>query len=313
MMLARVADSLYWIGRYIERAEHRCRLADVLLLAALDQNEAAVALARSAARAFDDKEAGDPINPQEAVRRLFFDRVERGSAVVSLTRARENARQVRDHITTETWERLNLLYLRVTSAAAERTFARGAGGYLHGVIADLHLFKGALDTTMSHGEGWRFLQLGVHLERAQLIARLLNVCFGDRAPISPADDYPVQMAVLRMACALEPYLRVYTADIRPRFLLEFLLFDKEFPRSIRFSTQRVEEHLGAIGRPGGWSGPSRPERLAARLSARLEFADMEDIFAPGPLLSSVNEECAAIHDAIYETFVSYPLEQRLPA
>jgi uncharacterized alpha-E superfamily protein len=314
MMLARVADSLYWIGRYIERAEHRCRLSDVMLTSTLDQNDAAVAVARRAAHAIDEAQvATDQVSAQDIARRLVLDDDDRGSVVTALSRARENARQVRDQITSETWERLNMLYLRVTSPSAERALSRGATSFLHGIIADLHLFKGAVDATMSHGQGWRFLLLGVYLERAQLIARLLKVCFGDEAGRALLEDHATQIAVLRMACALEPYLRVYTAEIRPRYLLEFLLFDEEFPRSVRFSTQRMEDHLTGLAGPGGAPGRSRPARLAARLSARLEFADMDEIFAPSALLGSVAEECASIHDAIYETFVSYPLEQRLPA
>jgi uncharacterized alpha-E superfamily protein len=312
MMLARVADSLYWIGRYIERAEHHCRLADVMLTAALDGNQAALAVARRAASlASETDDAGQA--SQHDVHGLVLGGQLQTSVVSSLSRARENARQVRDQITTEAWERLNLLYLRTTAANVERAFARSPAAFLHGMICDLHLFKGAVDATMSHGQGWRFLLLGIHLERAQLIARLLNACFGERPATAPIEDPMTQMLVLRMACALEPYLRVYSAEIEPRSLLEFLLFDEEFPRSIRFSTQRMEDHLTLLSRPIGGADRSRPERLAARLSARLQFADLEETLAPGALLALVAHECSAIHDAIYETYVRYPLEQRLPA
>ena len=118
-----------------------------------------------------------------------------------------------------------------------------------------------------------------------------------------------------MACALEPYLRVYTADIQPRHILEVLLFDEEFPRAIRFATARIEEHLKQLTRHAGASGRAGPERLAGRLSSRLEFADIEEVASGGAseLLAQVVAECAEIHEAIYETFVAYPLEQRLPA
>jgi len=314
MMLARVADSLYWIGRYIERAEHHSRLCDVMLSAALDQNDAAVSVARRAASALVDIDATlGPEAIMAAAQSLILDRRNERSVVASLARARENARQVRDQISTETWERLNLLYLRVVSPNAERTFLRGPAAFLHSIIADLHHFNGAVDATMSHGQGWRFLLLGVHLERAQLIARLLNVCYGEQSMAAPLEDHMTQVAVLRMACALEPYLRVYTAEIDPRHLLQFLLFDEEFPRSVRFCVKRMEEHLTSLAQPGATADRNRPERLAARLSGRLEFADMEETLAPGALLSGVAQECSAIHHAVIETFVSYPLEQRLQA
>ncbi len=313
MMLARVADSLYWIGRYVERAEHHSRLADVMLIATLDQNDTAVTVARRAASMEETGTLATPDTPFSAAHGLLLDRVHQASVIASLSRARENARQVRDQITSETWERLNLLYLRVTAAGAARTFEKAPAAFLHGVISDLHLFKGAVDATMSHGQGWRFLMLGVYLERAQLIARLLNVCFGESNGESPLDDPMTQMSVLRMACALEPYLRVYTAEIETRHLLEFLLFDEEFPRSIRFSTQRILNHLTWLAGPATTAERSRPQRLAARLSGRLEFADMEETLRPGALLSLVARECASIHEAIHETFVRYPLEQRLTA
>ena len=315
MMLARVADSLYWIGRYVERAEHVSRLSDIMLTATLDQNEAAIDVAHVALAAVGESEdRADGRAALDAVYALVFDREDAGSVVTSLARGRENARQVRDQITTEMWERLNLLYLRVTGPDAEAAFAQRSSAFLHEVIADLHLFKGATDATMNHGEGWRFLLLGVYLERAQLIARLLDVCFSQSEDRPPLSDHLTQMAVLRMACALEPYLRVYTADLEPRHLLEFLMFDEEFPRSIRFSTLRMEEHLNSLARHTQISGHSGPERIAGRLSARLEFADLdEESQGAGPLLSAVVAECSRIHHAVYETFVAYPLELRLPA
>jgi uncharacterized alpha-E superfamily protein len=312
MMLARVADSLYWIGRYVERAEHISRLSDIMLTATLDQNEAAIAVARLALAAVGEPREGER-SAFEAVNALVFDREDPSSVVSSLARGRENARQVRDQITTEMWERLNLLYLRVTGPEAAPAFAQRSSAFLHEVIADLHLFKGATDATMNHGEGWRFLLLGVYLERAQLIARLLEVCLADQAERPPLSDQLTQMAVLRMACALEPYLRVYSAELEPRRLLEFLMFDTEFPRSIRFSTLQMEEHLTSLARHTQAVGQSGPERLAGRLSARLAFADLDETEGAGGLLKAVAAECSRIHHAVYETYVAYPLELRLPA
>ncbi|HEY2710864.1 MAG TPA: alpha-E domain-containing protein [Caulobacteraceae bacterium] len=313
MMLARVADSLYWVGRYIERAEHVSRLSAVMLNATLDSTVGAVQTGRIGLAALGEPDSGRANQTYEAAHDLALDRTDSGSVVVSLARARENARQVRDQITTETWERLNFLYLRVTSPGVEEAFDDDPSGFLNEIIADLHLFKGAADTTLSHGEGWRFLQLGVYIERAQLIARLLEVCFSDGK--TPAVTEPIAlMSVLRMACALEPYLRVYTADINPRFILEFLLFDEDFPRSIRFCTARMQDYLNQLCSDAG-AVRSDALRLAGRLDARLKYADVEEVEATGAgaLLAAVARECAGIHEAIFETFVSYPLELSLPA
>ncbi len=313
MMLARVADSLYWIGRYIERAEHVSRLSAVMLNATLDRTQGAEQTGRIGLAALGEIDGGRAESPYEAARDLALDRTDDGSVVVSLARARENARQVRDQITTETWERLNLLYLRAIAPNAHEAFEDDPAGFLGEIMADLHHFKGAADTTLSHGEGWRFLLLGVHIERAQLIARLLEACFtGGRAP---AVTEPIaMMSVLRMACALEPYLRTYTADINPRFILEFLMFDEDFPRSVRFCTARIQELLTRLA---GELGATHSEalRLAGRLDARLKYADAEEVAAAGAgaLLAAVARECSSIHESIYATFVAYPLELGLPA
>ncbi len=315
MMLARVADSLYWIGRYVERAEHLCRLSDVMLTATLDRTESATQIARIALAAVGDPEgAVKARNPYEAALSLVLDRQDGGSVASSLGLARENARQVRDQITTETWERLNLIHLRMNDPHAARAFAEGSQDFLHDTIADLHLFKGAADATMSHGEGWRFLLLGGYLERAQLIGALLEVCFGDKRR-RPITDHAALTSLLRMGCALEPYLRVYTADMQPRYILEFLLLDEDFPRSVRFCTARIEEHLASISRPVEAHGVAGPDRLAGRLRARLQYADIGEVQAGGAsaFLGAVLDECAGVHRSVYEAFVSYPLEQRLPA
>lgn len=312
MMLARVADSLYWIGRYIERAEHISRLSSVMLNATLDRTDAGAQAAHIALAAVGETDPEELPNPIDAARSLTLDKDEHGSVLVSISRARENARQVRDQITTETWERLNFLYLRITDPDAERAFADDSAEFLHDVIADLHLFKGAADATMSHGEGWRFLTLGAYIERAQLVSHLLEVCFGDYD--SPAlTDHIAQMNLLRMGCALEPYLRVYTADIQPKYILEFMLFDEDFPRSIRFSTQRIEDTLSDLCDVR--HDTAEPLRLAGRLNARLKYADLEEISELGAteLLKSVAAECEHIHESLYETFVAYPLEFGLPA
>jgi uncharacterized alpha-E superfamily protein len=313
MMLARVADSLYWLGRYAERAEHLARLSSVMLNATLDRTDVAAQAARIALAAVGDPPAGGCVDTVQSARALVLDTESASSVVASLAQARENARQVRDQITTETWERLNLLYLRATGAAAEVAFDNDAPDFLQQIISDLHLFKGAADATMSHGEGWRFMLAGVYVERVQLIARLLKVCFSEgQAPA--LSDHMALMSLLRMACALEPYLRVYTADITSRHILEFLLFDEDFPRSIRFSTARIEEHLAHLSRDRE-TGRGGPLRLAGRLNARLNYADVEEVEATGAeaLLRDVLAECSAIHKAMYETFVAYPLELRLPA
>lgn len=309
MMLARVADSLYWIGRYVERAEHCARLSEVMLNATLDATAAQAA--QIAAAAVGGVGMDDVASPMALARALTLDRENGGSVIMSLAAARENARQVRDQITTETWERLNLVYLRATNARAAGAFRADPPAFLSEIVSDLHLFKGAADATMSHGEGWRFMMCGMHLERSLLMGRLLGASFGRHAAV--IDDAPSLVGLLRMACALEPYLRVYTADLNPRFILQFLLLDEEFPRSIRYCTAMIDRHLSHLARSREM-GPLDPVRLAGRLNARLAYADVDEVQSEGAdaLLGAIEADGRAIHQAMYETFVAYPLEARLP-
>ena len=257
MMLARVADSLYWIGRYIERAEHVSRLSAVMLNATLDRTQGAVAdrphrpaprWARRTAAA-----ATRPTPPPATWRSTATDD---GSVVVSLARARENARQVRDQITTETWERLNLLYLRVTGA--ERRTRRST------TIRPASCTRSSPTCTSSRApptppQPRRGLALPAagRPPRARPADRAAaGGLLRRRAARRPSPSRSRMMSVLRMACALEPYLRVYTADINPRFILEFLLFDEDFPRSIRFCTARIQELLDPARR-ASWARDAR--------------------------------------------------------
>jgi uncharacterized alpha-E superfamily protein len=286
-----------------------------MLNATLDRSDSATQVARIALAAVGDPNVAKAKSPYDAALALALDRSDESSIYSSIARARENARQVRDQITTETWERLNLIYLRMNDPDAAKDFADGSQLFLHDTIADLHLFKGAGDATMSHGEGWSFLLLGVYLERAQRIGSLLEVVFGDSRSRRVTNDHFALTSVLRMGCALEPYLRVYTAEIHARFILEFLTLDEDFPRSIRFCAQEIESHLAAIIRHSGLAGSVGPDRLAGRLRARMQYADMDELEAQGPsaFLKTVLDECAAIHASLYDTFVAYPLEDRLPA
>jgi uncharacterized alpha-E superfamily protein len=313
MMLSRVADALYWIGRYLERAEHGCRLLDLAMAAAMEGGrDEAGDIAQRALQALGAPPLIALNAPADEVRRLTFDRAEPSSVIASITFARENARQVREQITTEMWERLNLLYLRVRDGATDPDGAFRSGMFYHDAISDLHALKGIVDGTMNHGEGWRFLQLGRSLERATLIARLLDLHL---APASgPTGEYG-WIVLLRMCCALEPYLRVHTADFRRERVAAFLVLDPEFPRALRYCTGRLAEHLSSVA--PGMVGPRRmsAERLAGRLRSRLAYASLDEVMIDGGhrLLRDVIEDCAAIHMSVADAFITYPLSERLPA
>lgn len=313
MMLSRVADALYWIGRYLERAEHGARLLDITLTAGLEGGrDEAGRIAERALRALGAAPLlanGDPITEARA---LTFDRGDSNSIFSSIALARENARQVRDQITTEMWERLNLLYLRMRDQVNEPDWESRSNAIYQAAIADLHAFKGIVEGTMSHGEGYRFLALGGAIERAQIICKLLELHLVE--PGHAIQEFG-WVTLLRMCCGLEPFVRARTADFRRESVAEFLILDEEFPRSLRFCAERIDRHLRDVA-PGAF-GQRRTTflRLTGRLRSKLDYAALDDVIGQGSraFLNSVIEECISINDAVHDAFVAYPLEERLPA
>ncbi|HEY4010543.1 MAG TPA: alpha-E domain-containing protein [Acidobacteriaceae bacterium] len=325
-MLSRVADSLYWMARYLERAEHVTRLVDVNLNLMLDESSTSSdhrwtrvlqALGRPKRVKWD-------ANPYELARSLTFDTGHKSSVLSCIVAARENARHVREQISTEQWHRLNSLYLEVTrpevkammQAAAEPA-SEAPSGFLQQVLEAVHQFQGVTDSTMSHGEGWHFIQVGRYLERATATAILLNAYHDDvwaerdRAP--EANEYLEWMGLLRSATAFEAYCKVYTADVTPERILEFLLLDDEFPHSLRFSVESMQGALRAIQDRSGGARAEALTRLAGRMQASLAYVSVDEILDGGviPYLQNVQGECSQLHRMLYSIYVDYSVQSAL--
>ena len=318
MMLARVADSLYWIGRYIERAEHLSRLSDVMLQATLDQSEAAAQAVHVALAAVgeDDASLGDR-TPFDAARDLVLDREDYGSVVVSLARARENARQVREEISTEQWQRLNRLFHHVRSPQAQAQFRNSVGDLLASIVDGIHLFKGVSDTTMIHGQGWQFIRLGRYLERAYSTATLLEVYQPDLFCASEREhsgyQYLEQVGLLRCCTAFEAYCQVYTADISADRILEFLLLNRDFPHAIRYAVDCIRSAVESIQRSGARRPPEDLTAGIGRLHAMLGYTTIGEILAgnPGRFLHSIRQQCIQIHELVYRVYIQYSIQSAL--
>ena len=180
MLLSRVADALYWIGRYFERAERTTRLIDVRLDLGQDRLPDSDGWDFQALRTVvRTKSAAEASTPAEIVDELIFNPANRDSVIACVTSARENARQVREEITSDMWEQVNALFLRVKEARAEGEWSARPHYISRLIIDGVHLFEGITDATMGHGEGWQHLQLGRFLERASSTAALVDF---QRAP-----------------------------------------------------------------------------------------------------------------------------------
>src|SRR5947207_8514417 len=244
MLLSRVADSLYWIGRYLERAEQMARVVDIRLDLGLDRRGSGWDFGTLYAIARVAPPADPPANPSALVDALMFDTAKRHSVMACVSLARDNARQVREEISSEMWEQLNALFLRLRETRAASGWSARPHYVSRLVVDGVHLFDGVTDETMGHGEGWQYLQLGRFLERAAATAALVDLHFSGGA-LRPA-IHAEWAGLLRSCAALEAYCRCYTADLRPERIAEFLLLNSEFPRSVRFAAARVESALKAI-------------------------------------------------------------------
>jgi uncharacterized alpha-E superfamily protein len=243
---------------------------------------------------------------------LIFDPGNPSSVFACVTAARENARQVREEISSGMWEQLNATFLRLREARTEASWAARPHNLCRLVIDGVQLFEGVTDATMTHSEGWQHLQLGRFLERAAVTALLVHRHFADGARLSANNAEWV--GLLRSCAALEAYCRRYTADLRPDRIAEFLLLNAEFPRSVRFAAQRIEASLRTIAQLTGRPAGGRAERLGGRLHASLDFGQVDEIMHEGlhAYLAGIDRYCAQIDAAAHQTFVLYPIEMALP-
>ena len=321
-MLSRVADSLYWMSRYLERAEHTARLLDLNLNLTLDQSshvaEQRWRLVMSSLRSVEPDVS--PCDAYCLTDHLTFNTDNKDSLVSCVIAARENARQARELISSEMWEQLNQLYLRVRQARIEGIYEQPYEFY-RPVKEGSYLFQGITDSTMAHGEGWYFIQLGRYIERASATATLLDVnlrALPDGAGRSAGEhDYISWVALLKSCAAFEAYCQTYTADLRPARIAEFLLLNPELPRSVRFAAERIETSLQAVARltntrqTGRVAG--RAERLAGRLRATLDYSQVDEIMADNVhnYLENIQRQCAQIHFAVHQQYIAYSVEAAL--
>src|SRR5271165_4366298 len=319
-MLSRVADSLYWMSRYLERAEHTARLIDVDLQLRLDQSPEAGAgrwlrlLEASQAPPSEDGK----IDATTLTHLLTLDKTNSSSIISCVAAARENLRQVREQCSSEMWEQLNRLYLQVNSTTPGEAWLLHSHVFFRAVQEGAHLFQGVTDSTMSHGEGWQYIQLGRFVERTDELARLIGTHFGRLPhPLDQAvesEEYLEWVGLLKSCAAFEAYCKTYTAEIRPLRVAEFLLLNPDFPHSVRFSVDRVHDALVAIGELTERKA-EQPVRLAGRLSAMLSFSQIDEIMASGAnaFVDSIRWQCTQIHNSIHQIYFDYPVEAALVA
>lgn len=320
-LLSRVADSVYWMSRYIERAENVARFVDVNLQLILD-SPASVSeqwkplVDTSGDIAAFEQRFGAPTR-DNVIEFLTFDCQNPNSILSCLRAARENARTVRDTISSEMWEQANVLYLKLTDAISSGRAATSPHELFYDIKMGCHLFQGITDSTMSHNEAWRFIRLGRLLERAEKTTRILDVKYFLLLPgvehVGTSIDDIQWSAVLKSVSGFEMYRKRF-GRISPPNVVDFLLCDGEFPRSVRYCVGRAAEALHIItGSPHG-TYRNDTERRLGQLRAELDYMPVRDVIAAGlhEFLDGFQTKLNMIDDSVFNTFfAARPLEGEL--
>lgn len=284
-MLARNAESLYWIGRYVERADDTARILDVTVHQLLEDSSVDPDVAsRTLLRVLGIEPPTRRLDVWSLTDIVAFSRDSGGNSIVdSISAARENARGAREVTSTEIWECLNTTY----NALAERERAAkrlGPHEFLSYVEGRAAMFAGLADSTLSRDDGYRFMVLGRAIERVDMTVRLLLSRVGD------SGSSPAWVTLLRSAGAHDTYLRTYRGALDAGRVVEFMLLDRLFPRSIFYSLRLAEHSLDELlNRPHSRLGATaEAQRLLGRARSELEFLQ------PGALLESLDARLAGL-------------------
>ena len=318
-MLSRVADACFWLSRYIERAETTARIVDVNIQLLLD---------------FEDQHGGDgtrhwlpilaTLEDQELFEKVHaemsgdavmsfvtFEKKNPHSIVSCVTKARENARTVREQISSEMWEQINRLFLFLNSPSAQGGFADSPIDFYRSLVDSLHSFQGITDATMTHGEGWQFLQTGKFLERADSTSRVLDIKYHILLPsgerVGGTVDITQWMAVLRSCSAMEAFLKISHGQVSSWQVAEFLILHDKFPRSLRFCVDSLDLALHSISGTDRAHFSNEAERLCGMLRSNLDYTTIKTVFQFGlhQYLDQTQLRLMEISAALVETYCSW--------
>jgi uncharacterized alpha-E superfamily protein len=292
-VLSRIAESLFWIGRYVERAEGTARILDVQVHRLLEDpwiDEAEACRNLLGVMGASEVEGMDALHVCEL---LAYDATNPSSIVGALTAARDNARGAREAISTEMWECLNATWHALPDRV---TAARHAGPHrlFRFVKERVAIIGGLANSTLSRDDGWRFMMLGASLERVDMTARLLSARLGDTA------GSPGWVTTLRCCSAHEAYLRTYRRAVDASLAAEFLLLDRLFPRSVFMALSSAEACLADLDPAASRTGlDGEARRILGRARTALEFGHTEHLLDDLPRqLAMVQNACRGASSAV---------------
>ncbi|UAL31099.1 alpha-E domain-containing protein [Nocardioides rotundus] len=306
-MLSRIAESMFWIGRYVERAEDTARILEVQTQLILeDPSIQEDATCRSLLSIMGVAPAGEgPVDTAQIMERLAYDARSPASIAATLAAARESARRARETLSVPMWEALNTTYRAIPSGR----FRELRPPYTFQWVRDrAALINGAADATMTRDEGWQFLILGRSIERADMTSRLVATAALSASSGSTGSPWA---SSLRACGAYEAFLRAYRGMETERGAAEFLLLDRLFPRSVVYALSRAELALDNLESASGPGGPgstrsgfgNEAQRLLGRTRAELEYRSLADVMTDLPAeMERLQRTCAAATDAVTRRF-----------
>jgi uncharacterized alpha-E superfamily protein len=309
-VLSRVAESIYWMGRYVERAENVARFIDVNLQLMLDCPDSAhqwEPLVYISGDQADFAARYGAATQENVLKFLAFDHENPNSIVSCLRSARHNARSVREIISSEMWLQLNKFYLMLNSVAEQPLGIDELHGFFDEVKSASHLFNGVTDATMTHGEGWHFCRSGKQLERADKTSRILDVKYfillRSVSDVGTAWDDIQWAAVLRSTSGFEMYRKDH-GRITPKGVVDYLLLHRCFPRAIHHCLICARESLHSISGSAVGSNSNPVETLLGQLCSELSVATVDQVIAFGlhEYIDALQQKMNQIGTEIHETF-----------
>jgi uncharacterized alpha-E superfamily protein len=314
-VLARDADSTYWMARYVERAEHIARLLLVNGEVLIDVGDLSIALLHRHWQSVlqimhaEQLPPGDAPLLQRIASYMTFDESNPNSLISCLTRARENARGIREVISSEMWEHLNTLYWSIRSNETATSFAEAPDLLFDQIISGSMLFQGLTDQTLGHDQRWFFAQLGKYFERISVTCRILRNKHEILREAETEADTPLWnlhwIAVLRSCGSLETYRRSYVGELDPLHVAQFLILEDDLPRSVRYCVHEAHQAIAAIRALVRPRQLDPTERILGRLDAQLEYAESVELAGDrlprylGDILDNIAEAALSIQRSFF--------------
>ncbi len=312
LLLSRVAESVYWMSRYVERVENTVRLMNVNWHLMLDLPQMLSNEWESLLHVSGDyelfKDSYSEVTSENVMQFMTFDTSNPNSMLACLTSARENARSIRDVVTPEMWEQLNALYLMVkTYDSGSNNFYQNPHEFYQEIQTGILHYYGQMNANIYRGQSWRFFHLGNYLERADKITRILDVRYFLLLPsleeVGTAVDDLQWAALLRSASSIEPFVKKY-GPVEAHAIIEYLLLDVQNPRSLRYCVQRADSALRELGSVPTGMYNNDAERRSGQLLSELSYLTVDEIVRMGlhECLDDLQVKMNQLHVAIRERY-----------